>query len=244
MFHRFDLKMNDAHCSLILNPLPDLMTPPLDVIEIDSGEAPSRSVIWLHGLGADGNDFAGIAPELGGYVREPVRFIFPHAPMRPVTINQGAEMRAWFDIVSLDSEARYNEQEIQLAIDGINELIALELERGVKPNHIVIAGFSQGGALALLTALTHQPKLAGVLALSTYLTKEAQDIYLKAPSRIPIFQAHGLQDEVITYDLGKETRRALQFKSLEMQWESYDMGHSVCQEQIEDIGQWLQTRLT
>jgi phospholipase/carboxylesterase len=211
----------------------------LDSIEIDTGRSPELAVIWLHGLGADGHDFEPIVPELG--LRIPVRFVFPHAPVRPVTINGGMAMRAWYDILGFSRTAAEDEVGIRASAAAVTELIDREVERGVPAARIVLAGFSQGGAIALHTALREPRALGGVLALSTYLplagTLAAERS--AANARVPIFMAHGTVDNVLPLALGESARRALEALGYDVAWHVYPMPHSVCMEEISAIGAWL-----
>ena len=207
-------------------------------IEISSNQTINASVIWLHGLGADGNDFVPVVEMLN---LPNVRFILPHAPYRKVTRNQGYEMRAWYDIYGLtpiSQEDAIGIAQSQLQIDA---LIAQEIKRGVPAARIVLAGFSQGGAIALHTALRYLQPLAGVLALSTYLPLRASLAAEKsiANQQIPIFMAHGVDDEIITLDTCKASLAALQAQSYAIDWHQYPMAHSVCNAEIADIKQFL-----
>ncbi|QYY28634.1 alpha/beta hydrolase [Cupriavidus pinatubonensis] len=214
----------------------------LPAIEIETAPNPAFSVIWMHGLGADGNDFVPVVPELGLDAAPGVRFIFPHAPAIPVTCNGGYVMPAWYDIYSLGETSRHaDEQGIRLSRERIRALIARENARGIATSHIVLAGFSQGGAIAYTTALTHPDALAGIIALSTYipapdlLTAEATT----ANAAIPVFAAHGTQDDVVSLRLGEQARDFLQARSIPVAWHTYAMPHSVCMDEIAAIGAWL-----
>jgi phospholipase/carboxylesterase len=211
----------------------------LDAIEITTGEQPSLAVIWLHGLGADGHDFEPIVPELG--LRIPVRFVFPHAPVRPVTINGGMAMRAWYDILGFDRQAAEDAAGIRASAAAVTKLIDRELARGMASDRIVLAGFSQGGAVALQTALREPRPLAGVLALSTYLPLRATLAAERsaANSGLPIFMAHGTADPVLPLALAESSRRTLEALGYEVEWHAYPMPHSVCVEEISAIGAWL-----
>ena len=211
----------------------------LDAIEITTGDAPRLAVIWLHGLGADGHDFEPIVPELR--LRLPVRFVFPHAPVRPVTINGGMQMRAWYDILGFDRRAKEDAAGIQASAAAVTELIDREIERGLSSDRIVLAGFSQGGAIALHTALRSPKPLAGVLALSTYLplaTTLASE-RSAANAAIPLFMAHGTDDPVLPFGLAETSRRALEALGYVVDWHAYRMAHSVCMEEVRAIGAWL-----
>jgi phospholipase/carboxylesterase len=195
-------------------------------------------VIWLHGLGADGHDFEPIVPELRLESALRVRFVFPHAPVQPVTINGGYAMRAWYDI---GNDRRQDEAGIRASQARVEALIARERTRGVAARRIVLAGFSQGGAIALQTALRHPERLAGVLALSTYLPL-AETLAAEAhPANrdAPIFMAHGTQDPLIPLARAAASRDTLRALGYDVQWREYPMPHSVCAEEIAEIGAWL-----
>jgi phospholipase/carboxylesterase len=211
----------------------------LDAIEITTGDAPTLAVLWLHGLGADGHDFEPIVPELRLGI--PVRFVFPHAPVRPVTINGGMAMRAWYDILGFDRGAREDAAGIRASAAAVTALIDREIERGIPAERVVLAGFSQGGAVALHTALREPRPLAGVMALSTYLplaTTLATE-RSAANAGIPIFMAHGTSDPVLPMSLAESSRRALEALQYSVGWHSYSMQHSVCIEEIGAIAAWL-----
>jgi phospholipase/carboxylesterase len=211
----------------------------LDSLEIETGPAPQLAVIWLHGLGADGHDFEPIVPELG--LRFAVRFVFPHAPVRSVTINGGMAMRAWYDILGFDRRAREDDAGIRASAAQVAELIDREVERGMPTQRIVVAGFSQGGAIALQTALREPRTLGGVVALSTYLPLAATLAAERsaANARLPIFMAHGTSDGVLPLALGETSRRALEALGYAVAWHEYPMAHSVCLEEISALGAWL-----
>ena len=216
----------------------------LDAIEIETGKNPSSSVIWMHGLGADGNDFVPIVSELGLDGVPATRFLFPHAPMRPVTINNGYVMRAWYDVSLGDLEGnsrRADERGVRESQKSITALIEREVKRGVEPEHIVLAGFSQGGAIALQTGLRYPRKLAGVMALSTYLPlAESLPREAAAANRnTPIFMAHGTYDPVVPLVMGAGSMTLLTGLGYAVEWRQYPMPHSVCAEEIQDIGVWL-----
>lgn len=218
----------------------------LPAIEVATASAPAYSVIWLHGLGADGSDFEAIVPELGLDGCPGVRFIFPHAPRIPVTCNGGYVMPAWYDIISLDSTSRsVDEAGIIQSRTAIRNLIARENQRGIPSSRIFLAGFSQGGAIAYTTALTHPEKLAGIVALSTYIPSERLllDELCEENKAIPIFAAHGTEDEVVSPELGIRARDFLIGQGCQPQWQMYEMPHSVCAEEIKAIGNWLRARL-
>jgi len=214
----------------------------LPPLEVETAANPQYAVIWLHGLGADGSDFVPVVPELGLPDAPAVRFIFPHAPYMPVTCNGGYVMRAWYDIISLDSTSRrIDEAGIIASRDTVRHLIEREKGRGIPVDRIFLAGFSQGGAVAYTTALTHPEKLAGVIALSTYipspvLLSEASSVANRA---IPIFAAHGTADDVVSPSLGLAARDLLIARGYAIQWHEYPMPHSVCLEEVWAIGRWL-----
>jgi phospholipase/carboxylesterase len=211
----------------------------LDSIELTTGDAPQLAVIWLHGLGADGHDFEPIVPELG--LRFPVRFVFPHAPVRPVTINGGMAMRAWYDILGFDRRSQEDAAGIRASGAAVTRLIDREIERGMSSERIVLAGFSQGGAVALHTALREPRTLAGVLALSTYLplASTLAGERSAANAGVPIFMAHGTEDSVLPFALAEASRRALEALGYAVAWHPYSMAHSVCLEEVSAIGAWL-----
>ncbi len=209
-------------------------------VEIETGrDEPQGSVIWLHGLGADGHDFEPIVPELRLPEALALRFVFPHAPMRPVTINGGMKMRAWFDILSLDRDGLADEDGVRESTATLEALIQREVERGIDASNIVVAGFSQGGAIAMRAALRSKQKLAGLMALSTYLplASELRDEVVK----LPIFMAHGTFDPVLPIALGRESADLLIAAGLDVEWHDYPIAHAVCAEEIDDIRRWLLT---
>ncbi len=215
----------------------------LETVEVTTGEPPVASVIWLHGLGADGHDFASIVHELNLPVA--TRFVFPHAPVRAVTINQGARMRAWYDILSLERVDLEDEEGIYASAAAVDALIDAEVGRGIPTDKVVIAGFSQGGSIALHVALRHPSRLAGVLALSTYVPLATSLGAEKSPANtsIPLFMAHGVHDPVVPEALGRSSRDCLQVLGYEVEWHSYPMEHSVCAQEIADINRWLHSQL-
>jgi phospholipase/carboxylesterase len=223
--------------------MPDTLLP---VIELATCDSPKSSVIWLHGLGADGNDFVPVVDELGLPPRLAVRFIFPHAPMQPVTINGGFVMRAWYDVLNQDMSFREDEAGVRRSQQEIEKLITKEKDRGIGASRIVLAGFSQGGAIAMQTGLRHSERLAGIMALSSYLPL-ASTLAAEASAanrNVPIFMAHGTADPLIPLPLASLSREHLKQHGYQVEWHQYLMPHSVCQEEIRDIGQWLQHVLT
>ncbi|OOG59275.1 carboxylesterase [Rhodanobacter sp. C03] len=217
----------------------------LPAYEIETAANSRYSVIWLHGLGADGNDFAPIVPQLVDRAWGPIRFVFPHAPVRPVTINNGMSMRAWYDIAAFDLNARQDEAGMRASVAAVESLIGREHERGVPSERIVLAGFSQGGAIALAAGLQYAEKLAGIIALSTYLPTYAALASERsaANAAIPIFWGHGTVDPVVVLQRGLESRDVLQSLGYAVEWHSYLMAHAVCPEEIGDLRHWLSQRL-
>lgn len=219
----------------------------ITLIEVDSAANPSVAVIWMHGLGADGSDFEPIVPELGLAESPAVRFIFPNAPYRRATCNGGYVMRAWYDIISLEPDSRQiDETGLLESREIVRQLIQREEKRGIPSQRIFLAGFSQGGAVAYLSALTHPEPLAGVIALSTYIP-EARLITedLSAANRhIPLFVAHGTDDDVVSIKLGRQAIALLGQCGLKPAWHTYDMPHSVCIDEVRDIGTWLNARIS
>jgi len=217
------------------------MSSVLDAIEIETAPAPSASVIWLHGLGADGHDFVPIVPELGLPAAPAVRFVFPHAPMRSVTINGGMVMRAWYDVVDGGGVRREVEAGVRESERQIEALVERERKRGVATAAIVLAGFSQGGAMALHAGLRHPERLAGVMALSCFLPL-ADTLAAEATTanrQTPIFMAHGVHDPLIPLARGLEARDLLTGLGYRVSWRQYPMPHAVCAEEIGDIAGWL-----
>ena len=210
----------------------------LETIEIETGASPRAAVIWLHGLGADGHDFEPLVPELGLPAAPALRFVFPHAPLQAVTINGGAVMRAWYDITG---DGRQDAAGIRASQTRVEALIARERARGIAARSIVLAGFSQGGAVALQTGLRHPERLAGILALSAYLplpdtlAHEASE----ANRGVPIFMGHGTEDPLIPLSWATRSREHLVALGYAIEWREYQMPHSVCAEEIEDVGRWL-----
>ncbi len=198
-----------------------------------------KAVIWLHGLGASGHDFEPVVPQLGLSQNLAIRFLFPHAPQIPVTINGGMVMPAWYDILEMSLKRKVDVLQIQKSTMQINDLINREIERGVKAEHIVIAGFSQGGAIAYQVALTHPQKLAGLLTLSTYLAIDDSEHYTQANQNLSIKIDHGTQDPVVPVILGEQASTALKQKGYNVEFTTYPMAHQVCLPQITAIGQWL-----
>jgi phospholipase/carboxylesterase len=212
----------------------------LETIEIETGPRPGAAVIWLHGLGADGHDFEPIVPELGLPASKPVRFIFPNAPQRPVTINNGMRMPAWYDILQMGGGAE-DEAGIRESQSAVEKLISLQQQKGIPARKIVLAGFSQGGAVVLQASLRHPERLGGVMALSTYLPLQGK---LKEERKainndLPIFMAHGSHDPMIAMARAQQSRDALLALGYPVEWRDYPMPHSVCPEEIADIAAFL-----
>ena len=212
-----------------------------DAVEIETGRAPTASVIWLHGLGADGHDFEPIVPELVRPGERALRFVFPHAPVRPVTLNGGYPMRAWYDIAALERKTAEDEAGIRASQQAITALIRRENERGIPTANIVLAGFSQGGAMALFAGLRYPEKLAGIMGLSCYLPLGARLETDRAPANhsTPVFMAHGTQDPVVAPMMGEEASRRLQAAGYAVEWHTYSMPHSVSPQEVADIAAWL-----
>ena len=213
----------------------------LETVEVETGRNPAASVIWLHGLGADGHDFEPAVPELARPGERALRFVFPHAPVRPVTLNNGYEMRAWYDIIGIDRQSRQDEVGIRGSAAAIQALIARENARGIAAGRIVLAGFSQGGAMALFTGLRYPETLAGIIGLSCYpvLASTLDAEREAANQKTPIFLAHGTFDPMIEVALGQEGRKLLEARGYNVEWHTYPMPHSVSPEEIEAIGTWL-----
>lgn len=214
----------------------------LDAVIVEhnpSNKTIDRAVIWLHGLGANGHDFESVPPQLGLDKDIAVRFIFPHAPSRPVTINGGMIMPSWYDILEMSLDRKVDVAQIQQSAQQIHDLISREIERGVKPEHIVIAGFSQGGAVAYHVALGYPQRLAGLMTLSTYLATVNDIDYSSANKEIPILINHGVQDPVVPVMLGQQAQKILTDKGYKVEYQTYPMAHQVCMPQIQNIGTWL-----
>ena len=212
-----------------------------EAVEIETGRNPQAAVIWLHGLGADGHDFEPIVPELVRPTDRPLRFVFPHAPMRPVTLNGGYVMRAWYDIIAIDRRAAEDGQGIRASQALVTELIRRENARGIPSERIVVAGFSQGGAMALFCGTRYPERLAGIIGLSCYqvLATQFDAERLPANQNTPIFLGHGMQDPVVIPALGEAASRQLQAAGYEVEWHAYSMPHSVCPQEVIDIAAWL-----
>jgi phospholipase/carboxylesterase len=213
----------------------------LEVIEVQTGPNPVGSIIWMHGLGADGHDFEPIVPELVRPGERALRFVFPNAPVRPVTLNRGYPMRAWYDIMGLERGVAQDEAGIRGSHTAIEALVRRENERGIATNRIVLAGFSQGGAMALFSGTRYPEKLAGIMGLSCYMLLESHLAAERATANqtTPIFLGHGTDDPVVSPKLGEHTRQLLETAGYAVEWHAYAMPHSVCPQEVLDIAAWL-----
>lgn len=215
----------------------------LPAIELETGAAPRAAVIWLHGLGADGNDFAPIVPDLKISKQLPIRFIFPHAPSIPVTINGGFVMPAWYDIIEMDIHRKVDTSGLLASAAEIKKFLDKEIERGISSESIVLAGFSQGGAVAYQTALSYEKSLGGLLTMSTYFATSDTIVYSKANRSIPIKIQHGQHDGVVPEIFGRIATDKLKSEGFTVSYQTYPMEHAVCPEQIDDISLWLENVL-
>lgn len=217
----------------------------LECVELATTPQPTASVIWLHGLGADGYDFVPIVKELEALKAPAARFVFPHAPVRPVTINGGHVMRAWYDILGVDLVRREDESGVRQSQEQTEALIEREVARGIGRDRIVLVGFSQGGAIALHTGLRQKQPLAGVVALSTYLPLAASFEVERnqASAQVPIFMAHGVSDGVVPLQRGEASRAQLEQLGYTVHWHTYPMQHSVCAQEVQDLARFLQNTL-
>ena len=213
----------------------------LPAIELEVGSQPDAAIIWLHGLGADGNDFVPIVEEMRLPAALAIRFVFPHAPVRPVTLNNGLRMRAWYDIAAGDITNRADIDGVRASQAQVEVLIARELGRGIVARRLVVAGFSQGGVIALHTGLRHAERLAGIVALSTYVVRPDLLAGEASPANrdVPIFMAHGTADPMVRVDWGDAGRRALVAAGYPVEWHTYPMPHSVVWEEIEAVSAFL-----
>ena len=219
-----------------------MSTKALDCIEIATSESVDHSVVWLHGLGASGHDFEPVVPALELLSRPGVRFVFPHAPVRPITVNGGAAMRAWYDIDSLDFESRdHDGSGIRESAAAVGSLIEREIERGVPAANIVLAGFSQGGAIALYAGYAGAHRLGGILALSTYLPLQSEVLpgIDDARREVPLLMCHGVADEVVPLRAGERSRSALEASGAAIDWRTYPIGHNVSAQEVAEIGAWM-----
>ena len=217
----------------------------LEGLEFETAPNPVATIIVLHGLGADGNDFVPIAQELDLASVGPIRYVFPHAPVRPVTVNGGYKMRAWYDILAVDLVRREDETGLRESQAQIEALIAREAERGIPADRVVLMGFSQGCAMTLMTGLRYGEKLAGMVCLSGYLPLLDKTAAERNPANAatPIFMAHGLQDPIVQLARAQASREALEALGYKIEWHDYPMPHSVCAEEIEALSSWLQKAL-
>lgn len=218
----------------------------LETVEQQTRPKPAWTVLWLHGLGADGHDFAPIVPELLRPDWPGIRFVFPHAPVRPVTINNGLPMRAWYDIRNLSIEQRADEDGLRASIAEVDALIARERDRGVPASRLLLVGFSQGGALALASGLRREAAVAGIACLSGYLPMAELTASELTPAgrATPVFLGHGRQDPVVAMSLGTRTRAALEGWKIPVTWRDYPMAHSVCADEVRDLGDWMALRFS
>jgi phospholipase/carboxylesterase len=213
----------------------------LECIEIETAPNPTACVVVLHGLGADGNDFVPVSQELDLAAVGPVRFVFPHAPVMPVTVNNGYRMRAWYDILGRDLVQREDDAGLRRSLGAVEELLAAQKQRGIPADRTVLAGFSQGCAMALLTGARHQERLAGIVGMSGYLPLAAATAAERsqANAHTPIFMGHGERDEIVVVERGRASRDALRALGYEVEWHEYPMAHSVCAQEISDLNGWL-----
>jgi phospholipase/carboxylesterase len=215
----------------------------LPCVELNPAIAATATVIWLHGLGADGHDFEPLVPELKIPAELPIRYVFPHAPSLPVTVNDGMVMPAWYDIIDFDTERRCNVAQLLASAAAVHALIDREIERGIKSDRIILAGFSQGGAVNYQAGLTYDKPLGGMLALSTYFpTAEAIELH-PANAGLPILICHGSDDPLLPVNLARASRRQLERMGLKPEFRTYPMGHSLCLEQLGDISAFIQAHL-
>lgn len=216
----------------------------LETVEITTGDTPTAAVIWLHGLGADGHDFEPLVPWLKWDGAPAIRYVFPHAPVRPVTVNGGMAMRAWYDIRGINIDRDQDEQGILESIEQATSLVRREQDRGIEASRILLAGFSQGGAIAIQCALRYPERLAGLVALSTYLLRAdtLRDERHEANAGLAVFHGHGTADPIVPLALGKQAVETLERLGHPVESHHYPMQHSVCPEEIEHIAAWLQKR--
>jgi len=214
---------------------------PGDTLVVETGRDPVASIIWAHGLGADKHDFESIIPMLGLQDSLPLRFIFPNAPIRPITVNGGMEMRGWYDIRSISISEEEDAEGVKESAKTLAGLIQDQINLGIPSSHIILAGFSQGGAIALYQGLQHPQQLAGIIALSSYLPlhNTIDEISSEFVGSTPVFMGHGSQDPIVPVELGLFTRDLLLEKKIDVQWKTYPMEHSVSAEEISDLGEWL-----
>jgi phospholipase/carboxylesterase len=212
---------------------------PLKTLQIETGEQPRASVIWLHGLGASGHDFEPVVPEFRFARQRPVRFIFPHAPEIPVTVNGGMVMPAWYDILAMDIDRKLDAPQLQASAEAVARLVEKEVSRGVAPGNIIIGGFSQGGAVAYELALRYPDRLAGLFALSTYFATADTLQCSSANHALPVFIGHGTQDPMVPVSLGEAARDKLDGMGYPTEFHTYPMDHSLCLEEIRDLDEFI-----
>ncbi|MGY8562066.1 alpha/beta hydrolase [Paracidovorax citrulli] len=220
------------------------MSQPLETVVNETAAHPQWAVIWLHGLGADGHDFAPVVPELLRPHWPAIRFVFPHAPVQPITINNGVRMRAWYDILGMDFRSRADKVGVTASVQALDALVEAEIARGIPAERILLAGFSQGGAVILSAALRWTRPVAGLIALSTYLPdlQAAADARVVDGIRPPVFMAHGRQDPVIPLAVAVDTAGVLNTLGFPIEWHEYPMAHAVCAEELQALGDWLDAR--
>ena len=214
----------------------------LDTVEIETGANPTAAVVWLHGLGADGHDFEPLVPYLAWRGAPPIRYVFPHAPVRPVTLNNGMRMRAWYDIPGFGGNRDQDREGIETSVAQVDALLDREVARGLAPHRIVVAGFSQGGAIAIQVIQRRSQRLAGLIALSTYLLLPGEFPQNTAGPHagLPAFVGHGTQDPLVPFSWGERAAATLRDAGYAVDWRSYPIPHSVSQQEIADIAAWLQ----
>jgi len=216
------------------------MTNSLETIEIAPFTTPNASIIWLHGLGADGHDFEAMPAELRLPNDIQARYIFPHAPLRPISLNNGYVMRGWYDLHSLDFTPNEDSDGILASVEAINALIQQEIQRNIPSHRIVLAGFSQGGAIALYSGITSPQPLAGIISLSSYIPLPQQlEQSANLQRNTPVFMAHGTDDDIVRFQYGLDSRRWLEKQGFTIEWHDYAMGHSLNYDEIRDIRSWL-----
>ena len=213
----------------------------LNALQIDTGPEPQHTIIWLHGLGASGHDFEPVVPEFAFSRETPVRFIFPHAPELPVTINGGMVMPAWYDILAMDVDRKVDAEQLRASASMVAELIKAERERGVASENIILGGFSQGGAVAYELALSYPERLGGLFALSTYFATADTIELSDANRKLPVFIGHGRFDQIVMERLGQAAHKTLQDLEFEPEYQSYGMEHSLCLEEVRDLDRFLKT---
>lgn len=215
----------------------------LNVLQIDTGPEPAHTIIWLHGLGASGHDFEPVVPEFAFSRETPVRFIFPHAPELPVTINGGMVMPAWYDILAMDVDRKVDAEQLRASAGMVAELIKAERERGIASENIILGGFSQGGAVAYELALSYPERLGGLFALSTYFATADSIELSDANRKLPVFIGHGRFDQIVMERLGQTAHQTLQDLGFEPEYQSYGMEHSLCLEEVRDLDGFLAKRV-